>query len=110
MCYMPKKRSYADRREYIKRAVAKRRKAIREKAIEYKGGECSLCGYKQCQDALEFHHALGGKDFGISQDGLTRSWERVRKEIDKCILICANCHREEHSKLRSLLEKSRSEE
>ncbi|HCJ45628.1 MAG: hypothetical protein COZ86_03725 [Candidatus Moranbacteria bacterium CG_4_8_14_3_um_filter_41_13] len=40
--YMPEKRTYADRREYIKRAVMKRRKMIREKAMVYKGGECSL--------------------------------------------------------------------
>lgn len=107
---MPEKRTYADRREYMKRAVVKRRKAIRKKAVEYKGGKCSVCGYDRCQDALEFHHADGGKDFGISQDGLTRSWERVRNEIEKCILICANCHREEHARLRSLLEKSGSAE
>lgn len=107
---MSEKRTYADRAEYIKKAVARRRKMIRVKAIEYKGGKCSLCGYNKCNDALDFHHADGGKDFGISQDGLTRSWERVKAEVDKCILICANCHREEHSRLRSLLEKSRSEE
>lgn len=106
---MPDTRTYADRPEYLKRAVAKRRKAVRKRAIEYKGGKCSRCGYKRCQDALEFHHADGGKDFGISQDGLTRSWERVRNEIEKCILICANCHREEHAELRSLSEKSESD-
>ena len=107
---MPDKRTYADRPEYLKRAVAKRRKAMRMRAIEYKGGKCSRCGYDRCLGALEFHHADGRKDFGISQDRLTRSWSRIEKEIEKCILICANCHREEHEKLRSLLEKSGSDE
>ena len=107
---MPDKRTYADRAEYIKRAVAKRRRTMRQRAVEYKGGKCSKCGYNKCSDALEFHHHDGRKDFGISQDGLTRSWERIEKELKRCILICANCHREEHAKLRSLAEKSASEE
>lgn len=106
---MSEKRIYADRAEYLKKAVTRRRKAIRLKAVEYKGGECNVCGYNKCIDALDFHHIDGKKDFGISQDGITRSWERVKAEIDKCILICANCHREEHSKLRSLSEKCESE-
>lgn len=79
-------------------------------AIEYKGGRCMICGYCKCPEALEFHHEDSTKkDFGVSQDGLTRSWERVKKELNKCILICANCHRELHVKLRSLSEKSESE-
>lgn len=71
-------------------------------AIIYKGGRCMICGYDRCHEALEFHHLDSNKkDFGVSQDGLTRSWERVRNELDKCILICANCHRELHVDLRS---------
>ena len=108
---MGEKRKYADRPEYIKSAVAKRRRRIRDMAIEYKGGKCALCGYNKCQDALEFHHKDDKhKKFGVSQDGLTRSWERVKKEISKCILVCANCHRELHNNLRSLPGKLGSEE
>jgi len=95
---MPDKRTYADRREYIKQAVAKRRRKIRTMACEYKGGKCAICGYKRSIEALEFHHLdPKKKDFGVSEDGLTRAWERVKKEIEKCILICANCHRELHA-------------
>jgi 5-methylcytosine-specific restriction endonuclease McrA len=103
---MEKKRRYADRAEYIKKAVSKRRNRLKDMAIEYKGGKCKLCGYKRFNGALEFHH-LGSseKDFGVSKDGLTRSWERVKKEINKCILVCANCHRELHGKIRSLPKK-----
>jgi len=90
---MKDKRKYADRAEYLKAAVAKRRKTVRQKAIEYKGGKCQLCGYNKCLEALEFHH-FSDKDFGISQKGYTRSWEKVKAELDKCILLCANCHRE----------------
>lgn len=94
---MSEKRKYADRREYIIAAVTKRRKKLRQKAIEYKGGKCSICGYSKCSDALDFHHE-SSKDFGLSANGITRSWEKTRAELDKCILVCSNCHREIHSK------------
>ncbi len=93
---MPNKRKYSDRAEYLKRAVVKRRKKVRSMAIEYKGGKCEICGYNRCVQALEFHHLSEDKDFGISDKGYTRSWEKVKKEIDKCILVCSNCHRELH--------------
>ena len=97
------KRTYADRRDYIIKAVQKRRKRVRGMAIKYKGGKCRLCGYCRCKRALEFHH-IGSrqKDFGISAKGYTRSWERTKKELDKCLLVCANCHREIHDGIRQL--------
>jgi 5-methylcytosine-specific restriction endonuclease McrA len=82
-------------------AVNKRRKLLKLKAIEYKGRVCQYCGYFKCVDALEFHHAIPGeKDFSISGTGVTRSWDKVRAELDKCILLCSNCHREAHFNLR----------
>ncbi|OVE78929.1 hypothetical protein BVY00_01605 [bacterium G20] len=88
-------RTYADRRQYNIRAVSKRRRAVKALAIEYKGGKCQLCGYKKYQGALDLHHIdREQKEFNISKKGHSRSWERVKKEIDKCILVCANCHRE----------------
>ena len=93
------KRSYRDRAEYLKKAVSKRRRRIRQMALKYKGGKCEFCGYDRCDEALDFHHIDSKqKSFGLSADGLTRSWERVKAEADKCVLICANCHREEHAK------------
>jgi len=95
---MADRRTYADRREYIKRAVIKRRKKIRQLAIDYLGSKCTVCGYSKSLAALDIHHRdPAKKEFGISQDGSTRSWERVKKELKKCILICANCHREIHA-------------
>ncbi len=91
-------RKYADRRQYLIAAVHKRRKKIRQMAVEYKGARCETCGYNRCIDALEFHHAnSSGKDFSISERGYTRSWAKVKEELDKCILLCANCHRELHA-------------
>jgi len=94
---MPDKRTYADRKEYIKKAVAKRRKKLKELLVDYKGGKCTLCGYGGYAGAFDLHHRGDSKKaFGLSAEGLTRSWERARKEADKCILVCANCHREIH--------------
>ena len=90
---MADKRRYADRREELIKAVAKRRRKIKALAIGYKGGMCQICGYKKYQGALDLHH-LRDKKFSIGDKGYTRSWEKVKNELDKCVLVCANCHRE----------------
>ena len=87
-------------------AVAKRRKKIRNKAIAFAGGKCVRCGYSKYPEVLEFHHTDPlKKDFNVSKKGHCRSWERVSKEIKKCVLLCANCHRELHVELRKLKNK-----
>jgi len=91
---MAEKRKYSDRTQYLIKAVAKRRRKIKALAIEYKGGMCQICGYKKYQGALDLHHINGKKEFGIGDKGYTRSWKKVKAELDKCILVCANCHRE----------------
>ena len=80
-------------------AVQRRREKLKELAVEYKGGCCSICGYNKCNAALEFHHIdPNEKDFGVSAKGFTRSFENLKKELDKCICVCSNCHREIHEK------------
>ena len=84
-------------------AVSRRRKKLREMARDYKGGKCTVCGYNKCQRALSFHHLNPKeKDFDLSSRGLTRSWERIKKEIDKCVLLCANSHMEVHDGITQL--------
>lgn len=62
------------------------------------GGSCRICGYGRCLSGLEFHHINPlEKDFSIS--ARMTSWEAIRPELDKCILLCANCHREVHEGL-----------
>ena len=81
-------------------AVQRRRNKIKEMSIEYKGGSCKNCGYNKCKNALEFHHLdKTEKSFAISQKGHTRSWEVVKKELDKCVMLCSNCHKELHAGL-----------
>jgi len=69
-------------------------------AITYKGGKCIVCGYNKYYGALEFHHIdPSKKDFAIS-DLRKRSFDDdVKRELDKCNLLCSNCHKEIHAKL-----------
>lgn len=95
---MPDKRTYADRAEYLIKAVAKRRRRLKEMVVEYKGGKCIICGYKRYIGAFDLHHSDDSKkNFGLSMRGLTRSWKKIKEEANKCILVCANCHREIHA-------------
>jgi hypothetical protein len=67
------------------------------KAIEYKGGKCIICGYCKAIRSMQFHHMdPDKKDFGIGGNGSSFKWETVKLELDKCILVCANCHGEIH--------------
>ncbi len=71
------------------------RRKIKLKAVEYKGGKCRKCGYNKCVGALDFHHLEPyKKDFTIS--GNAGKWEKIKKELDKCELLCKNCHAEQH--------------
>jgi len=72
-------------------------------AVEQFGGKCQLCGYDRCIDALEFHHIdPAKKEHSPSYVIFSRSWERAFKELEKCLLICSNCHREIHHQVRDL--------
>lgn len=88
-------RTYEDRKEYLKQAVTKRRRVLKLKAIETMGSMCMICGYDKHPGVLEFHHVdAATKSFGISSGGFSRSWASIHAELQKCILVCANCHRE----------------
>lgn len=77
-------------------STKRRRDKRRFASIEYKGGKCCRCGYSRCLSALDFHHRdQSQKEFSMAGN-YTRSWEAVKKELDKCDLICSNCHREIH--------------
>lgn len=64
--------------------------------VKYKGGKCEVCGYDKCLGSLEFHH-LDPNDKDPNWHRM-RSWklEKITRELDKCILVCSNCHRELH--------------
>lgn len=65
-------------------------------AIEYKGGKCQKCGYDKCPSALAFHHRNPDeKDFNW-KTLRSMSLDKLKKELDKCDLVCHNCHAEIH--------------
>lgn len=72
-----------------------RRYRAKATAIRHLGGKCSKCGWKGNQAALQFHHTKG-KDFTIGNVA-NKSWDSIKNEIKKCVLLCANCHSIEHS-------------
>lgn len=73
-------------------------KRYKKLLVDYKGGKCQICGYDKCIQALDFHHIDPNiKSFSIS--GGTKSLDKLKQEVDKCILVCANCHREIHAGL-----------
>lgn len=69
---------------------------LKKKAIQYKGGRCLRCGYTGHYAAFQFHH-LRDKEMTWNMMRNT-GWERVRTELDKCQLLCANCHQIIHTK------------
>ena len=73
-----------------------RRKRLKAEAINLLGGKCKICGYNKCPDALDFHHPKNNKEGNIGTFLKNESREKLLKEAEKCILLCANCHRELH--------------
>lgn len=72
-----------------------KRYEIKKELVNYKGGCCEVCGYNKSFRALQFHH-LNPKEKDFNVGGVTTLNETVKKELDKCILVCSNCHAEIH--------------
>ena len=78
-----------------------RQRRLKTQCVNYKGGKCVKCDYSKCFAALDFHHLdPTQKDFSISQNKGTKFTQRIRDELDKCILVCCRCHREIHDDIK----------
>lgn len=75
------------------------RKETKKLLVEQKGGCCSKCGYDKCIGALDFHHPTGEEKLDRSLLMNVRSLDKVLKDSEPLVLLCANCHREEHYNL-----------
>jgi len=73
-----------------------KRKLIKQELIEKLGGKCVKCNGVFPQAVFDFHH-VSNKEFGISNEILNKSKSEIFKEAEKCILLCANCHRIHHA-------------
>jgi 5-methylcytosine-specific restriction endonuclease McrA len=79
-------------------AVKRWRERIKLKIIQAMGGQCCICSYKKCFTALELHHIdPAKKEIALGRIiSNPKAWDRIVKEVRKCVLLCANCHREVH--------------
>ncbi len=84
------------RKKYVKE-VAETRKNGRIRAIEYLGGKCICCGFDKGISAFDFHHVDPKDKDPNFRSSRHWSWERFKNEIDKCLLLCSNCHRLLHN-------------
>ena len=83
--------------------VVQFRRDLKVRAVEFMGGACKGCGRSGPSAIFDFHHIdAATKDFGIGQDGVPRKWAKVVAELAKCVMLCANCHREVHAGVRTL--------
>ena len=91
----PEKYKKAKSKENLKNQLR-----IKEIIYNAKLSGCSNCDYNKCFEALEFHHP-DPKTKEISIGTGSTKWKsplKIEKEIKKCIVLCANCHREIHFK------------
>jgi hypothetical protein len=101
-------------RKCISRRTTERQRNMKKTMIEYKGGRCQNpnCstpgGYNRSINGLDFHHIdPAKKEFDLSQMRLSKMNEKIKDELDKCLLLCANCHREVHEEI--VLERQKNE-
>ena len=75
------------RGKYYSYKIGLYRREMKAKAVAYKGGACQYCGYSRSLKAMDFHHSdPKSKDFNIANGSY--GWNKIRKEIDKCELVC----------------------
>jgi transposase len=85
-------------KECKKKLQNEKYRIFKKEMVDYKGGECQCCGYNNCFHALDFHHINPKtKSFAIANTTKRKITQEVAEELDKCILVCSNCHREIHA-------------
>lgn len=89
------KRYYDKNKKRIYERKIQKRKKLKEEVVKLLGGKCTECGYNKCIEALELHHK-SSKEEKIHLLIKNESRQKLLKEAKKCILLCANCHREAH--------------
>lgn len=76
-----------------------RQRAFKLMCVKYKGGSCIDCGYEGHPAVFDFHHVEPEhKDFNLAKVKSCKWSDVVQQELDKCVLLCANCHRLRHAK------------
>tara|TARA_R110002050_G_scaffold79261_11_gene169429 strand:+ start:24161 stop:24751 length:591 start_codon:yes stop_codon:yes gene_type:complete len=76
-----------------------RNRLLKLKAIEYKGGVCVRCGFDGHYSSFDFHHLNPSEKEFMWTKARKSTFEKIKDELDKCDLLCSNCHSVVHSKL-----------
>lgn len=81
--------------------IKSRRLARRISAANYKENKCEICGLERITiddlEIFDFHHKdRSNKSFELGDNIGARKWEIIKQELDKCMMLCANCHRRQH--------------
>lgn len=67
-----------------------KRRSYKKICIDLLGGKCQHCGFNTYISSLQFHHVADDKEFHISKT--IKSIDDIKSELDKCCLLCSNCH------------------
>lgn len=95
---MPNHEQYIKYKEYYKKKINADHARNREDLKKLKINGCAICGYNKRAVVLNFHHTNPeDKKFTINSYSMTYKSEKIIKELNKCILLCSNCHREIHN-------------
>ena len=95
------KKYYSNNKKIEKKRILERKESLAKWLAEYKSRlSCQICG-ESTTVCLDFHHIdKEKKDFSLA---FVKSWgwglDRIKKEISKCVVLCANCHRKAHAGL-----------
>ena len=81
-----------------KQTQKQRRNRLRQRLVEMRGRKCALCGESFEVHQFDFHHVIPEtKSFPLTSTYMTsKSWKTILEEANKCIMVCANCHRDIH--------------
>lgn len=100
--YFSKERSFVwkdgDRKYNGRKSETKRRQDYKLKAMALFDSKCCVCSYEGCPASFDFHHRNPVEKEFTMKDLYYGKWENIEKELKKCVLLCANCHREHHWK------------
>ena len=93
------------RKKYLENGGKEKAKKLRinnkKKSVEFFNGICYDCGLKsEYYDVYDFHHIDPSNKENEISDIMNRAWKTIQAEIEKCIMLCANCHRIRHAKER----------
>ena len=83
-------------KSYSRQYTLWRQITAKKRAVAYLGGVCRKCKYDKCIAALSFHHRDPNEKEFSWDEIRNRSWSIIEAELDKCDLLCCNCHMEHH--------------